>query len=251
LSFLRSIFFSTPLIGISTIILGTMSLTASLFDPSGNAMHWFARLWGRFLLAVSFIHVRGEGLEKIDPHATYVFVANHSSYMDIPALLSQLSNQYRFFAKKELFQVPFMGYHLTRAGHLPVDRSSVRSSLKSMNEAVRLVKDRHISLILFPERGRSPERMREFAEGAAYIAIKAGVPAVPVAIVGARKILPMGANHIRSGEIQVCVGDPIATADLKPADRTELNRKLYREVARMAGESPEPDIAAAAATDLL
>jgi 1-acyl-sn-glycerol-3-phosphate acyltransferase len=234
------------MIAISTIILGTMSLTASLFDHSGNAMHWFARLWGRFLLAVCFIRVRGEGMEKLDPHETYVFVANHSSYMDIPAILSQLNNQYRFFAKKELFQVPFMGYHLTRAGHIPVDRSSVRASLKGMNEGVRLVAGRHVSLVLFPERGRSPERMRQFAEGAAYIAIKAGVPVAPIGIAGARKILPMGSRHIRSGEITVRIGDPIPTHGLKPADRTELTQRLYREVAHMAGETGMPEVSDAA-----
>ena len=180
MSFLRSLLFSTPLIALSTIGMGTISMIASLFDRTGRSQHHLARLWGKILLAVSFIRVRAEGLEKLDPRATYVFVANHASYMDIPALLSTLQHQFRFFAKKGLYQIPFLGTHLRRAGHLPVDRSSARASLKSMTEGAHIIANRHISVLLFPEGGRAPQGLREFKEGAAYIAIKAGVPVVPV-----------------------------------------------------------------------
>ncbi|MBZ5626421.1 MAG: 1-acyl-sn-glycerol-3-phosphate acyltransferase, partial [Acidobacteriia bacterium] len=189
MSFLRSLLFSTPLIGLATVIMWTCSMIASLFDPLGNSQHKMARIWGRMLLAVSFIRVRADGLEKLSPDANYVFVANHASYMDIPALLSQLPYQFRFFAKKALYKIPFLGWHLKRAGHVPVDRSNARASLKSMSEGARIVAQGRISVLLFPEGGRAPQGLREFKEGAAYIAIKAGVPVAPIAIVGMRPLL--------------------------------------------------------------
>ena len=233
MSLLRSLFFSTPLIALSTIVLGTVSLIASFFDASGNTQHAVARVWGRVLLAAGFIRVRAEGLEKLDPRTPYVLVANHSSYMDIPAILARLPHQFRFFAKKGLFQIPFLGWHLRRAGHLQVDRSSARASLKTMSEGARMVRERGVSVLLFPEGGRSAHGLREFKEGAAYIAIKAGVPAVPIALVGMRRILPMGSIHIRSGRAVLRVGDPIPTEGMTVSDRAALNQRLYREIARL------------------
>ena len=236
MSLLRSLFFSTPLIVLSTIVLGTVSLITSFFDGSGNTQHAVARVWGRVLLAAGFIRVRAEGLEKLDPRTPYVLVANHSSYMDIPAILARLPHQFRFFAKKGLFQIPFLGWHLRRAGHLQVDRSSARASLKTMSEGARMVRERGGSVLLFPEGGRSADGLREFKEGAAYIAIKAGVPAVPIALVGMRRILPVGSIHIRSGRAVLRVGDPIPTEGMTVSDRAALNQRLHREIARLLDE---------------
>jgi 1-acyl-sn-glycerol-3-phosphate acyltransferase len=213
--------------------MGTISLIDSFFDKTGNSQHRLARVWARMLLAVSFIRVRAEGLEKLDPHGTYVFVCNHGSFMDIPALLATLPMQFRFFAKKSLYKIPFLGTHLERAGHFPVDRSSPRASLKSMQEAARFISERGTSVMNFPEGGRTVKGLREFKEGPAYIAIKAGVPVVPVALIGLRELLPMGSLHLRSGAVLVRVGDPIPTKDLKPGDRIELTERLYREVSGM------------------
>src|SRR5205807_7493973 len=88
MSWLRSWLFSAPLIVLSTIVMGSISLIASFFDATGNSQHHMARLWAKMLLAVSFIRVRAEGLEKLDRSGSYVFVANHGSQMDIPAILS-------------------------------------------------------------------------------------------------------------------------------------------------------------------
>ena len=236
MSYLRSLLFSIPLIYLSTIVMGALSLAAYFFDRTGNSQHRIARIWGRMVLAVSFIHVRAEGLEKLDPRGSYVFVANHASFMDVPAILSRLPYQFRFFAKTGLFRIPFLGTHLRRAGHLQVDRSSPRASLKSMSAGGRLIAERGVSVLLFPEGGRSLHGLQEFRDGAAYIAIKAGVPVVPIAIVGMRPLLPMGSIHIRRGTASLRVGDPIPTAGLKLADRERLNERLYREVAELLAD---------------
>ena len=240
MSLVRSVLFSTPLILLCTIVMSTISLIASFFDRTGNSLHKVARAWARMLLAVSFIRVRVEGLEKLDPRGAYVFVANHGSFMDIPALLASLPQQFRFFAKKGLFSIPFLGTHLRRAGHLPVDRSSPRASLKTMLEAARIISGRGVSLLNFPEGGRSAAGLRAFKEGPAYIAIKAGVPVVPVGIVGMRELLPMGSGHVRSGKVVLRVGDPISTKGMEASGRTELTERLYREVSRLLAEGSRP-----------
>jgi 1-acyl-sn-glycerol-3-phosphate acyltransferase len=240
MSLLRSVLFTTPLIALATIVMGTISLLATIFDPSGRASHLVARAWGRFLLAVSFIRLRADGIEKIDPEGCYVFVANHTSFMDIPAILAALPFQFRFFAKKGLFSIPFLGTHLKRAGHIPVERSSPRASLKSMTQGAEMIARSRVSVLLFPEGGRTPAGMglREFREGAAYIAIKAGVPVVPIGIVGLKPLLPMGSIHIRSGRGVLHIGDPIPTAALTVRDRAELNQRLFDELGRLTGVRP-------------
>lgn len=236
MSFLRSLLISTPLIALATVVMWTCSMLASFFDSSGRTQHRMARIWGKMLLAASFIRVRVEGLEKIDPNANYVFVANHASYMDIPAILARLPHQFRFFAKKGLFSIPFLGWHLNRAGHLPVDRSNARNSLKSMSEGARIVAERGVSVLLFPEGGRTPEGLRPFKEGAAYIAIKAGVPVVPMAVIGMRRLLPMGSIHLHSGHAVLRIGTPIPTAGLKLHDREALTERMREEVVQLLEE---------------
>jgi len=233
MSLVRTWLFSVPLILLSTIVLGTMTLVASLFDPNGDMQHRLAQFWAKTLLAVSFVRVRSEGVEKLDPRGSYVFVANHGSLMDIPAALAVLPQQFRFFAKKGLYKIPFLGSHLHRAGHLPVDHANPRNSLKSMTEGARVVAARGISMLLFPEGGRSAEGLGAFKAGAAYIAIKAGVPIVPVAIAGMRELLPIGSAHLRSGKVTVRVGDPIVTEGLTIKDREELTERLYGAVAEL------------------
>jgi 1-acyl-sn-glycerol-3-phosphate acyltransferase len=241
LGHLRSLLFTDPLIVLLTIGFGTVSFVVTLFDRSGRLPEKLARMWAHSLLRAGGVQLRIEGLEKIDPDQKYVFVANHRSYMDIPAILVALPQEIRFYAKQGLFLVPFLGTHLKRAGHLPVARGDARASVKSMTLGARLIQDGHASMLLFPEGGRSRGPMREFKEGAAYIAIKAGVPAVPLGIEGTRKVLPMGSSYVRGGPVVLRIGDPIPTAGMKLHDRAQLIARLERQVAELAGEpAPQP-----------
>ncbi len=217
-----------------------VSHICSLWDRDGRTQHRLARQWAHMLLAVSFVHSRVEGAEKLDPHTSYVLVANHSSYMDIPALYDALPLELRFFAKKGLFSIPLLGWHLHRAGHLPVVRGDARASLKSMSEGAKLIRQRGISVLLFPEGGRTETGIRPFKEGAAYIAIKAGVPIVPVGLVNVRAVLPMNSWLLRPAQIQVRVGDPIDTAGMTLHDRGRLNEMLREQVAGLSGQAAAP-----------
>lgn len=235
---LRAILFSAPAVILATAVMGLVSLICSLWDRSGHTQHRVARAWARILLAVSFVRLEAEGAERLVPDGCYVLVANHSSYMDIPALVAALDLQIRFFAKKGLFSIPLLGWHLSHAGHLPVVRGDARASLKSLSEGAKLIRQRGISPLLFPEGGRTEIGIRPFKEGAAYLAIKAGVPIVPVGLVNLRNILPMHSLVLRPGTVKVRVGDPIDTSGMTPHDRSRLNDLLQERVAELAGELP-------------
>jgi len=217
--------------------MGIISQISSVWDKAGRAQHWLARQWARMLLAVCFVRSTVRGAEKLDRHTSYVVVANHASYMDIPALYSALPLELRFFAKKGLFSIPLLGWHLRRAGHLPVARGDARASLKSMSEGAKLIRERGISVLLFPEGGRSETGIRPFKEGAAYIAIKAGVPIVPVGLVNLRSVLPMHSLLLRPASVEINVGEPIDTSGMTLHDRGRLNEMLQERVAELAGES--------------
>ncbi|MES1260343.1 MAG: lysophospholipid acyltransferase family protein, partial [Acidobacteriota bacterium] len=126
---------------------------------------------------------------------------------------------------------------LRRAGHLPVVRDDPRASVRSMSEGARMIAERGVSVLLFPEGGRSESSMRPFKEGAAYIAIRAGVPAVPIGLVNTRHVLPMHSCRVRPGTVKLYVGDPIPTAGMKLHDRGRLNEMLQERVAALAGEA--------------
>jgi len=234
LGFLRAALLTDPLIVLATIVMGTASLATSLFDATGRAQHGVARLWARMLLRIGRVRVRVEGLERIAPESSYVFVSNHLSYMDTPLVIAHIPCQFRFLAKQGLFKVPFIGYHLKRAGHIPVPRGDARASLRTLAESARIVRDRGVSVLVFPEGGRSPGAMREFKPGAAYIAIKAGVPAVPLGIAGTRQILPMDSLLVRGGQVLLRIGEPIPTSGMAIHDHRQLSQLLRQRVLELA-----------------
>ena len=236
LGYLRALFITDPLIIIATIILGSINLAASLFETDGRRQVAIARFWSRLILRIAGVRLTIEGLEKIDPNGSYVFASNHLSFMDTPVVLGRIPVQFRFMAKQGLFKIPFLGYHLQRAGHIPVPRENPVAALKSMGEAARLIRERGISVLVFPEGGRSLEGLKPFKEGAAYIAIKAGAPAVPLALLGTLDVLPMGSLHMRPGHVTLRVGDPIPTAHMTLKERSQLTQTLHDRVAELLGD---------------
>ena len=224
---LRGLLFADPAIILATIFFGTISLIVSFFDQTGKVQIRVARAWARTLLAVSGVKVRVEGLDRIDPLGSYVFIANHASYMDTPVALAHIPVQFRFLAKRGLFKIPFLGTHLSRAGHIPVPREDPRAAVKSMQMAAEAVQQKKISLLIFPEGGRTHDgNLRSFKEGGAYIAIRAGVPVVPLILFGTRKVLPFGSGIVSPGEVTLRVLSPISTASMTLKDRNTLTEKL-------------------------
>jgi 1-acyl-sn-glycerol-3-phosphate acyltransferase len=234
MAFLWSLLIVDPLIILSTIFFGSISVFVSLFESSGRTQIKVARAWARSLLLFVGVKVRVEGISKIDAAGSYVFAANHLSYMDTPVVLAHIPVQFRFLAKKGLFQIPLLGTHLTQAGHIPVPREDPRAAIKTLSRAAKVIREKSISVLIFPEGGRSENgELQPFKEGAAYIAIKAQVPLVPIAIIGTRRILPMHSATFRSGPVKLRIGDPIPTKGLTLRDRRALTDQLREQVAGM------------------
>ena len=150
-------------------------------------------------------------------------------------------------AKKELFRYPFMGWHLRRSGQIPVDAASAMASMRSLMRAVRSLQG-GMPLVVFPEGGRSPSgQVQPFMGGAFYIAIKAGVDVVPMAIVGSYEVLPMNCFHIRPGPMELAVGEPISTAGYSLRDMDVLAarvRKAIEELYYARSRVPDPRVSA-------
>jgi 1-acyl-sn-glycerol-3-phosphate acyltransferase len=154
--------------------------------------------------------------------------------MDTPAILSSIPVDFRFLAKEELFKIPFMGDHLKRAGHIAVPLNDPRGSIRTLAMAAKTIQSLGISLLVFPEGGRSNTgELQEFKDGAAYLAIKAQAPIVPLAIIGTRAVLPMHGKKISSGKVRLIIGEAIPTAGLSIRNRAELTTTMRERIVEM------------------
>lgn len=199
----------------------------------------FPRAWGRILCWLAGVRVRVEGLEQIDPGKTYIFAGNHASQYDIFSFQGYFPHDFRWIAKKELFRIPVFGLAMHRIGYIPIDRSHGRQALKSLDDAGRRIAAGS-SVLIFPEGTRSADgQLQEFKTGAVLLAIKAGVPIVPVGFNGSHRVLPKGRLLPRSGEIVIRIGAPIATDQYKSADKQALAESLREAVRRLLdGQQP-------------
>ena len=205
-----------------TVVMGTLSLLIWPFDRSGAMQHWCARWWCRMIAWTIGARIQVHGVGNVDSTRAYIYMANHSSLIDTPALFGYLPYQFKIMAKKTLFYVPFMGWHLWSSGNFPIDRSNGRrtaSSLRRVVEGVRHGK----SLAIFPEGTRTPDgRLQPFKPGAFKIALRAGVPIVPVTIRGTFKMLPKTTLVPRPGRVDMFIGQPIDTASYTDEQVPEL-----------------------------
>jgi 1-acyl-sn-glycerol-3-phosphate acyltransferase len=229
----RTVFYLIPAITVYTIVLGAASLASSLFDRRGRFAHACARAWSRLILATTGIRVRVEGLERIAGATTYIFVANHQSHYDTPIVFSTLPFELRIIAKESLARFPVLGWHLKRGGHLFVDRR--KPDRAGILARWRALVAEGLSLIIYAEGTRSPDgRVARFRAGSFLLAIEAGLPVVPLAIVGTRRVMPKGRLRTEPADVTLVVHDPIATSAIaKPTiqDARALADRVHRIVA--------------------
>lgn len=234
----RTVFFLIPSIAVYTIVLGIASITSSFFDRRGHFAHQCARAWSWLILKTTGVDVTVEGLDRIERGKTYVFVANHQSIYDIPCLFWSIPFQLRIIAKESLGSFPMLGPHLKRTGHMLVDRSKPdRSGI--FGWASRLTSN-GLSLIVFPEGTRSRTGMMgKFKGGSIMLAMQAGLPIVPISVIGSRHVMKKGELTTRPGRVRLIVHEPIETiASAEPTvnEVRELADRV-REVIRPAVEA--------------
>lgn len=220
-----------PLFFAATAFFGTLSLTASLFEKDGRMQHRIARVWAAASMRIALSPVMVAGEENLLRHPVAVYAANHLSYMDTPVLFSAVPFQFRILARQGLWKIPFIGWHLNRSGQIPVDTEDPKAStLKSGVKALRS----GMPLIVFPEGGRSEDgHLSDFMSGPAFMAIVAGVPLVPMAIIGTHELLPMHTRHFFPQAVRLAVGEPIETAAYTTRRVNELTERLKAEIGRL------------------
>ena len=227
-----------PMLAVLTSIMGFLSLLSSVFDSTGELQHKIARTWGRMLMSVFLIDLRLVGSDRLEAGQPYVFASNHFSLIDTPLVFGLMPLPFRILARSGLWKIPFIGWHLSRAGHLPVDRSNPRVAARNIAYAAEKVRSGR-SILIFPEGGRRRgEEMRRFKTGAAHIANQAGVPIVPMAISGTRRILPPGSLHLRPGVAEIRFGEPIPTVGADRTSAAALTERVRQAIERLAA-APE------------
>jgi len=234
----RSNILQAPLFFLVTGIFGTAALLASIWAKTGRTQHRIAQAWARTCLAVSGAHLTVHGAENLRNHPVAVYAANHTSYMDTPVIFATLPFQFRILAKKELWSIPFIGWYLARSGQIPVDTENARASLSSLNAGVKALRA-GMPLFVFPEGSRTPDgELKEFLAGAAFLAIRAQVPVVPIALSGVYDLLPIHTKHFFPCEMTLTVGEPIETTGMTMRQADELTLQFKSRIAEMLTRQP-------------
>jgi len=184
----------------------------TLFDSSGRSYAAHARLWARFALALNKTPVELHGAENL-PDGPFILMSNHQSSFDILALIATIPRRVYWIAKKELFDIPIFGSSMRRGGYIPLDRSDGRKALKSMENAAAII--RHgSSVVMFPEGTRTRDgQLLPFKRGGFMLAVRAGVPVIPVTINGSGLVNPSGQIRLYSGKITLTLHPQIDIPD--------------------------------------
>jgi 1-acyl-sn-glycerol-3-phosphate acyltransferase len=243
----RTVFFLIPAISGYTLVLGALSIASSLFDRRGYFGHWCARTWSRLILVTTGVEVAVDGLARLSPTGTYIFVSNHQSIYDIPALFQSLPYQLRIIAKASLGRFPVLGWHLQRTGHMLVDRRKPDRA-RIFRWASQLTSN-GLCLIVFPEGTRSVDgRVAPFKGGSFLVALESGLPVVPISVVGSRHVMLKGRLATYPGRVRVVVHEPIDTAGLQGSDPRQLAdrvRAIVASAAEVDCEVSSPSVAQA------
>lgn len=239
LSRLRSYLFFDPLIWLITVLLGIASIPFGFVDRDGSILHAFASFWAKLTMGSIFSPLRVIGLDQVDTSKPHVYAVNHASALDIPALYACLPFQFRILHKKELLSYPIVGWHLKRSKQVCVDQQNPSRSIGQIKSALRTLKA-GMPLVIFPEGGRTPDgRVQPFLPGAFFLAIKAEIDIVPIALRGMYELLPMNTYHIKPRQLEMRIGKPISTAGLDMKDMEQLSARVQRAVEEMYYEGVE------------
>lgn len=239
LSRMRSYFIFDPLIWMYTVVLGIISIPVSLFGDKGRILHRFARFWSNLIMKTISSPTKVIGLEKIDTSRPHVYAVNHASALDIPVLYMYLPFEFRIAFKKELLSYPIVGWHLNRSGQICIDQQNPARSIGSIRAALKSLRS-GLPLVIFPEGGRTPDgEIKPFLPGALFLAIKAQVDIVPVALVGTFELLPMNTYHIKCRPLEMRMGAPISTSGYTLRNMDALSDRVHAAVVDLHKGGPD------------
>lgn len=223
--------------GLSTAFWATASVFGSLVSRSGRLQHYCMRRWSKDNLWLSRARVEIEGIENVAADRPQVYVANHSGLHDILSLSAHLPIQFRWVAKKSLFKVPFMGWHMRRSGYIPIDRDSPREAARSIVEAAETIRG-GVNAIAFPEGTRSRSgSLGKFHSGAFALALRTGVPLVPVSIDGSYRVIFPGTLQVNPGTIiRIKIDRPIDLGRYARTDKQRLMEDVFQVMAKNLNE---------------
>jgi len=237
----RTNLLQTPLFGLVTAAFGSLALLVSVVDRKGNAQHRIARIWARALVWVSGSRLTVTGAGNLGKYPVAVYACNHTSYMDIPVIFSVLPFQFRILARKQLWSIPFIGWYLNRSGQMPIDTANPHATLSSLGAGARALRS-GMPLFVFPEGGRTPDgQLKPFLSGAAFLAIRAQVPLVPLALGGVYELLPIHTHHFYPGELTLKIGEPIPTVGMTIRQTDELTARLRDAIQELLNQ-PVPQL---------
>lgn len=215
----------------ATVALFFPITAAALIGRKGNAAFLLCRLWGLIMLAATGVRVRLRGDGRIDLKQSYVIIANHQSFFDIPALVTRLPVPFRWVIKDEVRKAPLFGQALLASRNIFVDRSNREKAIASIDRGLHHLPS-GVSLLFFAEGTRSMDgRLLPFKKGGFVAAVKGNLPVLPVAVKGTRKILPPGTVAYRSGKAEVVLGPPIFPLGAGNRDMARLMEETRSTIA--------------------
>jgi 1-acyl-sn-glycerol-3-phosphate acyltransferase len=224
-----------------TAFMSFWSVVFSVFPAADNKIHKVASLWAKILLLICDTKVKVIGEENLLRGKPQIFMANHQSDFDILISLAYIPVQFRWIAKKELFAIPIFGAAMRSAGYIEIDRSDREKAIHSIEEAALSIR-RGKSIMTFPEGARSRDgEIKAFKQGTFHLAIKSGVPIVPVSIIGSGRIMPKRSLRIKPGQIKMVIGKPIEVVNFDIEKRQELIEKVRNEIIKNYNEWQDPE----------
>jgi len=218
---------------VATILGSLAGLVARLVDKSGDLVLDLARGWSRWVTSFAGVKIVVENRANLAPEQPYVFMANHASSLDIWAVFVAIPRRIRLIAKKQLARIPLFGWAMWAGRFIFIDRQNGVAARRSIEVAGQRIHD-GVSVLIFPEGTRTRDgTLGPFKKGGFHLAIKAGVPIVPVALRGTRELMPAGSLLLRSGTMTVIIGEPIATQGLSDDERVTLSDRVRSAVESM------------------
>jgi 1-acyl-sn-glycerol-3-phosphate acyltransferase len=236
----RSLLFwlvQAPLVIVATALLTSAACFTGLVRR--DAVRAVSRFWSRLVLRLFRVEVRSEGLAHV-PAGPAVFAANHSSTLDIFVVLGHLPVDVKIIFKRSLSLVPLLGWSMALAGHIAIDRSNPFRARRSLDRAARRIRG-GTSVLVFPEGTRSPDGVvRHFKRGSFSLAIEAGVPVVPVSLVGVKALVPRGLASLRPGRVRLLLHPALPVAGRTADDAQALAEEVRLVVAAGCAREEKP-----------